>query len=167
MRRRITAAIAAILTFASLAHAEVRPLVIDNDDGGDVDTFIMWYERVRQSGVPVRVRGICASACTIVTSLPKEQVCIEPTASLGFHLFRVNGDSDPGATQAYIRRYYPVELQAWLKDQPDLTPNVVYMSAAEAVESGSVRPCDPSTTDDAAAEAVRPPVREGHARRVK
>lgn len=164
--RRIAATLAAILTFSTLSLAEVRPLVIDNDDGGDVDTFIMWYERVRASGVPVRVRGLCASACTIVVSLPREQVCIEMTASLGFHLFAVRGDFDPNATQAYIRRYYPIELQAWLKGQPALTPVVVYMSATEAIESDSMRLCDPLTDDDGV-PPVRPPVREGHARNVK
>lgn len=142
MKIGVTAAALAILTFASLAHAEVKPLVIDNDDGGVVDTFIMWYDRVRDSGVPVRVRGLCSSACTIVTSLPKSQVCIEPTASFGFHLFSVGGDPDMGATQAYVRRYYPLALQAWLKTQSDLTPRVVYMSAAVAVESGTINACD-------------------------
>lgn len=143
--RRITAALAAILTFASIAHAEVRPLVIDNDDGGRVDHFVMWYERIRDTGISVRVRGMCVSACTIVLWLPREQICIEPTASFGFHLFAVNGRPDMGATQAHIRRYYPLALQAWLKTQAALTPNVVYMSAAEAVESGTILACDPPT----------------------
>lgn len=145
--RRIAAAVAAILTFAHLSYAEVKPLVIDNDDGGIVDSFIMWYERVRASGVPVRVRGLCVSACTIVTSLPRDQVCIEPTASFGFHLFAFGGAPDAGMTQAYIRRYYPAALQAWLKTKPALTPNVMYMSAAEAVESGTILPCDPPGDD--------------------
>lgn len=134
-----------ILTFASVGHAEVReikPIVLDDDDGGNVDTFVTFYNRIRASGVPVRVRGICVSACTIVLSLPQDQVCIESTASFGFHLAATGGHPDPDFTKAMQRRYYPPSIQNWLKDKT-LTPHVIYMLSDEAVGLGAIRWCDP------------------------
>src|SRR5437870_13587203 len=98
------------------ADAPAGIIIIDNDDGGNIGTFLMWYARLRASGTPVHLRGICASACTFVLTLPPAQVCVEPTASLAFHLLQDgrSGRPLPEQTQATIRRYYPTAVQAWL-----------------------------------------------------
>lgn len=145
-KRRLIAAAAAILTFASIAHAEVRPIEIGDDEGGVVDVFLMWYGRVRDSGVPVRVKGLCQSACTLVLSLPPEQVCIETTASLGFHLFAYGGVPSLNRTQAYMRRYYPVALQTAL-GKFKLSRDMIFIPAAEIVNLGVMRACEPQGDD--------------------
>ena len=97
-----------------------RPIVIDLDYGGSLDDHLRWFERVRDAGVPVRVEGVCISACTFVLMLPHDQVCITPKASLGFHLVSTNGIPDPSMTWAFARRYYPQPIQDWLAKQPPL-----------------------------------------------
>lgn len=139
--RVIAAAVAAFLTLSSIAHAEVKPLIIDNDAGGNIAFFSMWYERVRDSGVPVRVRGMCDSACTIVLSLPHDQVCMERTASFGIHLASYNGDSAPSLTGAMIRRWYPEPVRKWLIGQT-LHEAPLYMTANTVVGLGIFPACE-------------------------
>jgi hypothetical protein len=139
--RKVAAALAACLTFASVSHAQVsKPIVIDDDDGGNVDNFLLWYGRLRASGTPVILRGICISACTFVLALPKSQVCVEPTASFGFHMAAINGKAVPGMTGALIRRWYPEPVRRWLADK-DLQEEPIYMSASEAVKLGVFPAC--------------------------
>lgn len=139
--RGIIAAVVALLTLSSIAHAEVRPIIIDNDGGGNVATFSMWYDRVRASGVPVRIRGICDSACTIVLSLPRDQVCIEPTGSLGFHLATYDGEPALSFTGAMIRRWYPEAARKWLTGQ-SLQEAPLYMTANTVVRLGIFPMCE-------------------------
>lgn len=146
MRKILIAVAAAAIGICALAplsvSADVRPLVIEDDEGGDLGNFLVWYGRVRDSGVPVRIRGLCQSACTLFFGVvPPAQICIEPTASLGFHLFAETGQPNLGLTQAYMRRYYPASLQEAL-GKIKLTAMMVFMSADEIVKIGAVRACD-------------------------
>lgn len=133
---------AALLTFSMLTSAVAEPFVIDDDDGGQVDTFIMWYARLKASGAPVVLRGICVSACTLVLTLPRDQVCVEPTASLGFHLWSVGGKVDPALTQATITRYYPPAVQTWLAGKKLADWPIAFMAAKEIVSLGILDPCE-------------------------
>lgn len=137
---RLIAAAAALLTFASIAHAEVRPVVIGDDHGGNVDTFLMWYGRLRDAGAPVVLRGVCESACTFVLTLPRDQVCVEPTASLGFHLATIDEKPEPEVTGALIRRWYPESVRKWLATRK-LRAVPTYMTAREIVELGIFPAC--------------------------
>lgn len=153
VRGLIAAALASsILTFSGLSHAQVRPVVIDDDDGGNVAQFVTWFKRLAASGVPVRFRGLCHSSCTLGLMLPPTQACIEPTASFGFHLFTYGGRFDTSMTQAYVRRYMPAGVQEWLKDKR-LTPSFTYMSAAEIVEAGVLPWCEGTAPPVASIEA--------------
>lgn len=141
--RRVVGAALGVALAASIltsANAEVRPIIIGDDHGGGVDTFSMWYRRLAASGVPVRIRGVCVSACTLVFMLPKSQVCIEPTASLGFHLASMGGESDIPYTQAMIRRWYPEAVRRWLVGKT-LADRVIYMSAQEVVKLDVLPAC--------------------------
>ena len=116
-----------------------------NSPGGTIGTFATFYDALRGSGVPVVLKGICISACTLILELPKTQVCVEPTASLGFHL-AVNGETntpDPEMTSALIWRYYPPAVQAWLATK-QLSPAVIFMSAKEIVALNIFDPCQPT-----------------------
>lgn len=122
----------------------VKPIVIDDSPGGIIQTFLDFYKAIKQSGVPVVLRGMCMSACTYIAILPRSQVCVEPTASLGFHLASDgDGNFDPGYTQAIAERYYPPVLLAWLS-KIKLTPKVQFMSASEMVKIGLFPPCSPA-----------------------
>jgi hypothetical protein len=138
----IAAAVAAsFLTVSTLTSAEVRPVVIDNDGGGNVATFVMWYKRIKESGVPVRLRGVCDSACTFILMLPREQVCVEPTASLGFHLASYADEAAPSVTGALIRRWYPEAVRKWLVGQT-LIEAPLYMPASVMVRLGIFPACE-------------------------
>jgi hypothetical protein len=141
MRRvnRLIAALAAVTLLATQASAQ--PFVIDDDNGGVVDTFVMWYKRLADSGVPVVLRGMCISACTLVLTLPKAQVCVEPTASLGFHLWATGGRPDVSMTEAGARRMYPKVVQNWLKDKKLAIWPITFMTAEEIVELGIFPAC--------------------------
>ncbi len=148
MRRGFRLIAAAILTLAYLTSATVaKPVVIGDDGGGNIHTFSMWYERIRDSGVPVVLRGICDSACTIVLSLPHDQVCVERTASLGFHLASVNDEAAPSMTGAMIRRWYPEPVRKWLMGQT-LHEAPLYMTADEVIKLGIFPACKPSTDEE-------------------
>lgn len=144
--RRLIAAAAVLLTIASVTPAKVRPIIIGDDHGGVVDTFAMWYARLRSSGTPVILRGMCESACTLVLILPASQVCVEPTASLGFHLATIGERGEPEVTAALIRRFYPESVQKWLAARK-LRAVPTYMTAAEIVEAGIFPACGASESN--------------------
>jgi hypothetical protein len=81
----------------------LRPIVIGDDWGGSVDDHTKFLDYLKQSGVPVRVEGMCVSACTLVAlGLPRAQVCALPSAFLGFHLAQTGGRPNPELTEILI-----------------------------------------------------------------
>jgi hypothetical protein len=119
----------------------VLPIVIDDEPGGLVQQSLDYYRTLKGAGVPVILRGMCVSACTFILMLPPEQVCIEPTSSLGFHLAsNEDGKSLPELTYALARRYYPQPVLDWLATKK-LTQEVVYMDAATVVKLGIFPAC--------------------------
>lgn len=144
--RALVAALAILLcvqqgTLPVAAAQAPNPIVIDDDDGGPIAFFLMWYDRLVESHTPVVLRGICVSACTLVLMLPKTQVCVEPTASLGFHLASAAGKPLSGYTSALIRRYYPMSVRKWLVGKK-LEEEPIYMTAAQIVETGTFPACE-------------------------
>jgi hypothetical protein len=100
-----------------LGPAIVIGHTLQDHEGGDVEEFAAKYERIRKSGRRVEIDGQCVSACTIVASLPKDQVCVTPRASLGVHLASDADDDriDPQYTDWAVKTYYPRALQDWIK----------------------------------------------------
>lgn len=116
-------------------------ITIGDTPGGMIDDFQFFFDTIRKSKVPVRVEGLCVSACTLVFSLPHEQVCVTDTASFGFHLASSDGEhGDPNLTAAMRRRFYPVALNTYIdgytKLHGELTLRVIYVSAATITKLG-------------------------------
>lgn len=122
-------------------RAVVGTVVIDDDYGGNVGTYISWWNRVREAAIQVRYRGMCISACTIGLSLPREQMCVENTASFGFHLATIDGKGDPEITAALIQRYYPQAVQEWLRTRRLTVEQVIFLSARQIVAMGVMPAC--------------------------
>ena len=101
-----------------MASTPIRPIVIANDDGGMVQTYDDWYQRVMTSGVPVVLSGTCISACTIVLELPPEQVCAMPGARLGFHAVTIEGKVDLDSTKDFANEFYPPAVREWFLKLP-------------------------------------------------
>jgi hypothetical protein len=133
------ASVALALLLAGPAFAE-KAVIIDDDGGGEVDTYLSWYQRLKASGVPVVLRGICESACGFVLMLPPKQVCVESTASLGFHLATSGHTPMPDYSAALFRRYTPASVQHWLSDKT-LTSMMIFMTADEIVSLGVFPAC--------------------------
>lgn len=133
------ASVALALLLAGPALAQ-KAVIIDDDGGGEVDTYLNWYQRLKASGVPVVLRGICESACGFVLMLPSRQVCVEPTASLGFHLASSGHTLMPDYSGALFRRYTPMAVQHWLSDKT-LTATMIFMTADEIVGLGVFPAC--------------------------
>lgn len=55
--------------------------------GGYIDEFRAFGARLRKAGCNIVVLGSCNSACSgfLVSAFPRNQVCVGPKASLGFH----------------------------------------------------------------------------------
>lgn len=110
-----------------LREADLAPPIIighthADHEGGDVEVFAAKYEQIRKSGQKVEIDGLCVSACTIVASLPKDQVCVTPRAQLGVHLASDAYDDNPDDdrvdvhyTDWAVKKYYPKALQDWIK----------------------------------------------------
>lgn len=94
MRRLARLALSAALVLAALpATAEMRVtngyLDIWNDKGGNVVHMIQRRNDLQHSARPIRIRGVCDSACTILTTLPN--ACLGPRLTIGFHAPRIPG----------------------------------------------------------------------------
>ena len=77
-----------LLVVAIPARADVRILA---SPGGEVGSYIKLFSVLRQSGQRVIVDGPCFSACTLVlSSIPRNRICVTPKAVLGFHAPRVH-----------------------------------------------------------------------------
>src|SRR4249920_1304062 len=60
------------------------PLRIDGyDPGGDVSTYLTWFDRFAKTGTPVVLDGACISACTLFLAVfEPDKICVTPRASL-------------------------------------------------------------------------------------
>lgn len=70
----------AFVVLASLAHAETSDRY---SGGGDFAMFKPALDRANQSGEQFRIRGTCASNCTMFLGV--RNVCVERSARLMFH----------------------------------------------------------------------------------
>jgi hypothetical protein len=102
---------------------------LSTDPGGFALGYHNKYREIEATGLEVRVKDICASACTMVLRNPK--ACAERAALFGFHqVWAKNGDnyeySDRGTR--ILWSYYPETVKAKLGE---LTPNLVWIKGHE------------------------------------
>ena len=108
-------------------------LVIAHDPGGLVAAYAAKVLALMLSHGHVAILGLCASACTLVLSLPADQLCAGPQAVLGFH---AASDGPDGAMTRLMFADYPPALQARLGA---LGKQTVWLRQPEI--SRFVRPC--------------------------
>lgn len=95
---RLTASVACLallglFPFAGQADTKMNGRYIDvfNDSGGNVLHMAQRRQELARSGRPVRIRGYCRSACTMLITMPN--ACLGPNAKIGFHAPRLPGTS--------------------------------------------------------------------------
>jgi len=131
--RTIAACLLASLVSLSSAHATV---LISEDNGGRIDTYLNKFEMVRASGEQVVIDGPCLSACTMILGvIPRSRICVTRRARLGFHAaWHPGNNGQPitsrGGTQL-LMAVYPQEVRQWLARKGGLTPRMVYLYGRE------------------------------------
>jgi hypothetical protein len=111
------------------AVAEVRILA---SPGGNAETFLDFFSVLDRSGERVVIDGPCFSACTLVLStIPRDRICVTPRAVLGFHAARLMDDRGrmypaPEATQS-VTASYPADVRAWIRQQRGLTAKPIFL----------------------------------------
>lgn len=106
----------ALFLWAASANALV---VIREDGGGIIRSYLQYYQIIRASGDEIRLEGKCYSACTIFTGvIPSNRVCFTDEAELGFHSASYAIDRSY-ARNATLEIYegYPPRLKQMLKDR--------------------------------------------------
>jgi hypothetical protein len=95
-----------------------KKTVLRDETGGRIDDHWLRFQLLAQSGDDVEIRGLCGSACTLITAhIPKERLCVGKGARLAFHQARhVDGRPDPAGTQWILDRY-PAPIKAWLESR--------------------------------------------------
>lgn len=116
---------------------------IDADGGGNVLGYVQHYESLQRQGIPVVIRGVCNSSCTM--ALGYSNVCLMPDAELGFHpaytpiLFGwFSYVLNPAANEVMLS-HYPADAKAVINKHGDLSkdpggwryPRLFYVKATE------------------------------------
>jgi hypothetical protein len=138
----LTAAL--LLAVMGTGHAAV---LIEDDHGGQIGTYITKFERLRSSGQSVIIDGLCASACTLVLSaVSPDKICVTPRARLGFHAaydFAGNGriTANPEATMM-LYSMYPTPVRRWISARGGLTPQMIFLRGKQL--QAMYQPCQES-----------------------
>lgn len=126
-------AVAALLWGAENANGTV---IIKEDLGGRIGTYVDKYEGLRTSGEDVVIDGPCASACTLVLgAVANERICVTSRAILGFHAawdYGTNAYGKPAtipnreATEM-IYAMYPTPVRRWITLHGGLKPKMIFL----------------------------------------
>lgn len=112
-------------------------VIVHQDFGGRLYDYQARVDEYRGRKVMVRIEGDCASACTLLTALPRQHVCVGPEARLAFH--QAYDPASPGDPQpedidnrdeagtALFMRAYPKRLRAWLVERGGLTSHLLVL----------------------------------------
>jgi hypothetical protein len=136
------ALVASILVVTSPTRSEYRAASIPSfrlvgdrweiaaDNGGNILSFKQAFDSMEGTGLEVRVKDMCASACTMVLHNPR--ACAEQAAVFGFHQSRMlsEGGKPVNAVRAtnLMWAQYPEHVRARLGQ---LTPDMVYIKGTE------------------------------------
>ena len=127
----VTSLLAAALLLAGVGASHAAVLIAD-DRGGQIGSYITKFQRLRSSGQSVVIDGLCASACTIVLgAVPHDKICVTSRAALGFHAaydFGINGRTFTNR-EATMMLYsmYPTRVQRWIAARGGLTPQMIFL----------------------------------------
>lgn len=106
-----------LLLALSGANAVKTIVVITNDVGGYLDQYEAKWREIAANGNPVEIRGMCQSACTMITGIvPKERICVGGKGYLSFHQAQWHGNPNrpsPSGTRWMYDHYSP-EVQGWI-----------------------------------------------------
>jgi hypothetical protein len=128
-----------VLIGAALTNeaASAAVLIISNDVGGEVSSYVQKFQQMRAAGERVVIDGPCLSACTLLTGIiPRDRVCVTSRAELGFHAASYYDDASRSfiptrAGSEEVMRFYPATVRAWIGRHGGLTPKLKMMRGEE------------------------------------
>ena len=108
---------------------------IQNDMGGSLGQYLLKFTRIRDSGDRIIIDGNCFSACTLVTMIPKERICVTQRAVLGFHAGWIDDQTGTRPTSAEgtstLFELYPPTIRNWITKHGGLTPRMMLLKGRE------------------------------------
>ena len=117
--------LAALFAIAASA-AQAETIEISDDKGGFVTLYQQKWEKLAAQKDTVRINGICASACTLLTGyFPRKDICVTPNAVLGFH-----AGTFPFVTDILLK-VYPDDIKKWIDAHGGLTWQLIWMQRPE------------------------------------
>jgi hypothetical protein len=117
--------LAALFAIAASA-AQAETIEISDDKGGFVTLYQQKWEKLAAQKDNVRINGICASACTLLTGyFPRKDICVTPNAVLGFH-----AGTFPFVTDILLK-VYPDDIKKWIDAHGGLTWQLIWMQRPE------------------------------------
>jgi hypothetical protein len=115
----------AVLIFAA-PGARAETINISGDHGGFVYLYQQKWEKLAAQKVNIRIVGVCASACTLLTGyFPRKDICVMPDAALGFHAGTFSFVTDT------LLRIYPEDIRKWIDAHGGLTFQLIWMQRPE------------------------------------
>ena len=129
---KLCAAFLALLLSVSTVHPSIAVTRIRDDWGGSVGEYLLKFTKIRDSGERVIIDGTCVSACTLVTIVPKERICVTERAALGFHAAWVDdpvGTSNEGTR--LLLELYPPPIRSWINAHGGLSSRLMFLRGRE------------------------------------
>ncbi len=141
---KLSALLALLLLLPATSHAET--VTIRRDMGGDLGFYEVRLGVYAALGIKVRIDGVCASACTILTRLPASLVCATQRAELHFHKTRALQPTAVSAARldqenSRLLALYPDGIRTWINIHGGLTEKILTMPP-DAV-AHYIKPCLP------------------------
>ena len=102
--------------------------VIRSDNGGRVSKYAVDVYQAKHQNTQVEIRGKCLSACTLYLSMPKNQICITPGASFGFHKAYGSTRRLNNWGNQYMMTNYPDWVVSWINAKGGLTNSLMRMN---------------------------------------
>ena len=101
-------------------------LDVSDNHGGSVRDYDAKWRALGQEGTHVRIVGPCQSACTVLLAhIPRENICVTPHASLGFHLAKLQWATDT------LWSAYPSDIQGWITARGGLQKDFIWLKSPE------------------------------------
>jgi hypothetical protein len=126
-----------LLISVVLMHSALAVTRIGDDMGGALGKYLVRFTRMRDSGERVMIDGNCFSACTLVTIIPKERICVTERAVLGFHAGWIDDQTGRRATSAEGTRMlfelYPPAIRNWISTHGGLGARTILLKGRELV----------------------------------
>src|SRR6476659_8219623 len=145
---RIRSVIAGAIVLMCGVSSASATMLISEDRGGQIGTYLQAFATLRSSGEKVVIDGNCFSACTLVLGLiPRERICATSRARLGFHAAWMPDESGRPVTSQMgtqaLWNIYPSKVRSWINKHGGLSRKMIFLQGQEL--NGLVASCGAQT----------------------